>query len=143
MLGDLAAAAAGQDAEQRRIAGDAVAAAEARAVAPPPGLLGDRVADEAAGQAVALEERRLERQQRQQVVDVARELRRALLAPGPDLGRHVVHAQHRQAGEPALQAQREARRIDRQREARAGAAGSRARSRAGGGRAAAGAAGPR
>ena len=118
MLDHLAAPAAGQDADQGRVGGHAVAAAKARAIAALPGFLGDRMADEAAGQPVALEERRLERQQRQQVVDVAGEARGALLAPRPDLGGDVVHAQRRQAAEAALQAQREARRIDRQHQRR-------------------------
>ena len=67
---------------------------------------------------MSLEERRLERQQRQQVIDIARHPRGAILPPRPDLRRDVVHAQQRQASQATLQAQREAWRIDGQNQAR-------------------------
>ena len=68
----LAAAAARQHRQQRRVVGDAVAAAEARAVAAIGAALDHRVADIAAGEPDGGEIRRLEGQERHQMVVPAR-----------------------------------------------------------------------
>ncbi len=65
------------------------------------------VADEADGHAVAGEELFLERQQAEQAVPQPRKAAHSALAPGPNLGRHVMHAFQAQTFDALQQAQRE------------------------------------
>jgi hypothetical protein len=114
MSPDLVRAVARQQAQERRIRRQLVASPEARPVGALIHLLHDRMPDEAARHAVTLKDRRLERQERQQMIDVARELERAFLAPSPCLRGPVVHACQWATREPSLQAQAELWRIDGQ-----------------------------
>ena len=65
------------------------------------------MADEAASYPVASKQRRLERQQRQQMIQVARQPGRALVVPRPCLRGAVMHPDQGPAGKAALQAQGE------------------------------------
>ena len=116
MRPDLALFAAGQQTQQRCVRRQLVATSKARAIGSYRHLLEDRMADEAASHPVASKQRRLERQQRQQMIQVARQAGGALLAPRPRLRRPVMHPDQGPAGEAALQAQGEFRGSDGQHE---------------------------
>jgi len=88
---DLAAPAARQDADQRGIGRDAVARTERGAIAAAGAAFQHRVADEAAPESGALEDRRLEGQQHHQVIERPGQPARTAGPPRPHRGRDVMH----------------------------------------------------
>ena len=90
MLPDLGNTAARQETDDRYIVRLLVALLEERAITAAAGFLDDGMTNETAVEAVGLEERRLEREQGQQMIDLGAELRGPAAAPGPDLRRHVM-----------------------------------------------------
>ena len=104
MLPELARSTARQQTQYRSVGRQLVAPAKVRPVRGGIHVLDEGVADEAARHAVAPEERRLERQQRQQMIDGVRQARGTRLAPRPRLRRLILHAHQRSTGKAPLQA---------------------------------------
>lgn len=86
-----AAAASGEKAHQGRIRIDTESRPQRRAVTRTRATLQNRVADEGARQPLGRENGRFERQQRQQMVEEARDLTGTMSLPCPHLRRHIVH----------------------------------------------------
>ena len=90
-----------------------MAPAEFRSVGALDGLLDQGMADEARVQAHGLEVGRLERKQAEHAVEITRDLGRAPRPIGPDRRRHVVNQGKTCALQPARDAERKSRHVDR------------------------------
>jgi len=110
--GDLAAAAAGHEDEDRGVGGDAVGGAEAGGVAGVGAGFEDGVADELGGEAVAGEIGGFEGEQAEQAVPQSGEFLHAAFAPAPDLGGDVVGALEAEVFDAFQKAEGEAGAID-------------------------------